>query len=78
MHSGFGRDTQSRLGDPSGPARSRTEDGVPDGATFVFSNDLDEGYSFREWRGKALVPFALPEIGQTLTFPGRVPEIFRA
>jgi hypothetical protein len=31
---------------------------------------------FREWKGKELVPFTMPRIGETLSFPGRMPDIF--
>ena len=55
---------------------TRDDDGVPDEAAFVFSNALDARYSFREWRGQSLVPFELPRAGPTVTFRGRVPDLF--
>jgi hypothetical protein len=53
-----------------------TGDGVPDEASFVFTKDLETGYVFREWKGKDMVPFALPAIGETVTFPARLPNLF--
>ncbi|MBX3223260.1 MAG: hypothetical protein KF795_22300 [Labilithrix sp.] len=52
------------------------DDGVPDEASFVFANDLESSYLFRQWKGKAIVPFELPAIGETVTFPGRTPDLF--
>jgi hypothetical protein len=49
-------------------------DGVPDEASFQLARDLETSYVFREWKGKDLVPFALPRIGETVTFPGRIPS----
>ncbi|MCW5832048.1 MAG: hypothetical protein KIS78_06295 [Labilithrix sp.] len=53
-----------------------TDDGIPDEASFVFTNDLETSYLFRQWKGKALVPFELPAVGETVRFPGRVPDLF--
>ncbi|HVH47083.1 MAG TPA: hypothetical protein VM925_32290 [Labilithrix sp.] len=53
------------------------DDGVPDEASFVFTKDLEASYLFRQWQGKALVPFELPRVGETLTYPGRVPDLVR-
>lgn len=52
-----------------------TPDGVPDEATFTFLRPLDEGYVFRAWRGRELVPFALPAVGEHASLRGQVPQL---
>ena len=51
-------------------------DGVPDEARFELHGDLERSYLFRKWQGPALVPFDLPAVGETVTFPGRVPDLY--
>lgn len=53
-----------------------TDDGIPDEASFELANDLEAGYVFLEWKGKAMVPFVLPGIGETVSFTRRRPELF--
>lgn len=45
-------------------------DGVPDEASFELTRDLEDGYVFRKWEDARLVAFSLPEVGESLTFPG--------
>lgn len=52
-----------------------TPDGVPDEASFELTRDLDEAYVFRAWQGSQLVPFALPPVGTSVTFEGRMPTL---
>jgi hypothetical protein len=49
-------------------------DGVPDEAKIELARPLD-GYVFRAWRGRALVPFELPPVGESITFPGRTVDL---
>ena len=52
-----------------------TPDGVPDEASFDFLREMEDGYVFRSWNGDGLVPFTLPRLGESVTFPGRLPGI---
>ncbi|MBX3210541.1 MAG: hypothetical protein KF850_00755 [Labilithrix sp.] len=67
--------TRVALSDVTITVTHTTDDGVPDEASFVFANDLETSYLFRQWQGKALVPFELPAVGETVRFPGRVPDL---
>lgn len=49
-------------------------DGRPDEARFELLAPFDH-YVFREWRGKTLVPWTPPAIGETVAFPGRMMDI---
>lgn len=49
---------------------TEVNEGRPMAARFTFREPLeDRGYRFMKFAGKALVPFALPAVGETVTIP---------
>jgi hypothetical protein len=51
-------------------------DGVPTEAAFHFARPLeDEGLQWMTWRGRALVPFELPRVGEKRHIDAQVPEM---
>lgn len=50
-------------------------DGTPDEARFEMTRPLD-GYVFRAWQGRALVPFDLPPVGESVSFPAQMVSLF--
>jgi hypothetical protein len=67
--------TRLSLSDATIEVTHATNDGVPDEATFTFLRPLDEGYVFRAWDGRSLVPFAIPNVGSAVSFAGRMPDL---
>jgi hypothetical protein len=51
-------------------------DGVPTEAAFHFARPLeDEGLQWMTWRGRALVPFELPRVGEKRHIDAQVPQM---
>lgn len=52
-------------------------EGWPLEAQFTFHHPLEhEGYRFMQWKNQTLAPLDLPQIGETISFPAQVIQMF--
>jgi hypothetical protein len=52
-------------------------EGWPTEATFTFAHPLEnDAYRWMQWKDQTLAPLALPQVGETLSFPGQIVQIF--